>query len=188
MKISSRLLSPNIEPSVAPDTRLGGRWLLVARVVWLVFALGLLASFIASIPANYAQLHHLCADPKAICASGQPTPGNLLALQRLGLSLDAYAFFNVGINVGISLVFLGVGTLVYWRRSSDWLGLSVSFSLVLFGSFGGFGSLASSLLTPGVPLVLSVFIQVMSNLEVPAIGLFLVIFPTGRFTPRWTWL
>ena len=80
--------------------RLQGRWLAIARAVWIVLVLLLLANFMASIPASYAQLRTICANSTfGHCNIWQPTPGNAQALQRLGLSLDTYAAYTLTLDV-----------------------------------------------------------------------------------------
>jgi hypothetical protein len=105
------------------------------------------------------------------------------ALQQLGLSMQVYAVAVVSWDVAISLLFLVVGALIFWRKSAEWYGLFVSLLLVTFG----FSGLDSSLVASVVPLPLAPF-QLLSYLSWPAVGVFLVTFPTGRFRPRWTWV
>jgi len=79
---------------------LQGRWLAIALAIWIVLALLLLANFIASIPASYDQLHIICTNSTfGHCNIWQPTPGNMQALHRLGLSLDTYAVYTLTIDV-----------------------------------------------------------------------------------------
>src|SRR5438132_12460646 len=84
----------NAQPPGETDTRLHGRWLLLARVVWVGIALLSLGLSVASIPTSFASLHILCTDAPAICSdSGHVTPDYLRALHTLGLFLvyfDAY--------------------------------------------------------------------------------------------------
>jgi len=163
--------------------RLRGRTLFFARAIWLVLAAGLFASFLYGIPTYYAQLLTVCHTDVALCVGWQLVPANLHALQQLNLSVDHYAAAVVSWNVAISLLFLVVGGLIFWRKSGEWYGLFVSLLLVTFGCSG----LDSSLVGNVVPLPLSPF-QVLSFLAWPAVGVFLVTFPTGRFRPGWTWV
>src|SRR5207248_2374507 len=94
--------------------RLQGRRLVIARAVWIVLALLLLANFMASIPAFYDQLRTICPTLTfGHCTIWQPTPGNMQALHRLGLSLDTYAMYTLTIDVIASLVFLSVGAVIF---------------------------------------------------------------------------
>src|SRR5260370_16433736 len=77
-------------PPAASDSRLAGRWLVGLRVGWVAIVLFDLAVFLASIPLAYAHLRGICPPVPLHECSAAPTPGNLLALHRLGLSLDLY--------------------------------------------------------------------------------------------------
>ena len=169
--------------------RLQGRWLAIARAVWIVLALLLLANFIASILASYDLLRTICTNSSfGHCNIWQPTPGNGQALQRLGLSLNTYAMYTLTIDVIASFVFLTVGAVIFWRKSNEWMGLFVSLVLVIFGSFGVSDSLAGTFITAQTPLAIELLIYPLILLQWPALGVLLLTFPTGRFAPRWSWV
>jgi len=88
----------------------------------------------------------------------------------------------------VTLVFLSVGALLFWRRSDTPLGLLTSFMLTLLGCSGMFYSLAGSFDATNQPLLLVLASQVFQLPADVALGMFLLIFPTGRLTPRWSWL
>ncbi len=169
--------------------RLQGRWLAIARAIWIVLALLLLANFIASIPASYDQLRTICTNSTfGHCNIWQPTPANMQALHRLGLSLDTYAVYTLTIDVIASLVFLSVGAVIFWRKSDEWIGLFVSLVLVIFGSFGISDSLAGTFITGQTPAAVKLLMYLLLFLQWPALGALLLTFPTGRFVPRWSWV
>src|SRR5712691_12153708 len=113
------------------------RWLAAARIGWIMAALLLAGNFVASIPAYYMNLRTVCTGPVTQCSSmWQPTPGNILALQRLHLPVAAYAAYFVSLDVAASLLFWIVGILIFWRKSHEWMGLSISLVLILNGSSG----------------------------------------------------
>ena len=178
-------------PARTSTARPPQRWLGLARGTWVVCALLLLANFVASIPAYYAALRTACPVSPAVgdqCAAWQLAPDQLPGLAGLHLSLDAYAAYTVSINVGVSLLFWTVGLLIFWRKSREWLGLSVSLVLILLGSSGVADSLQGTFLTADSPLLLGALVLLFNVIQWPALGLFLLTFPTGRFTPRWSWL
>src|SRR5207244_11925608 len=72
--------------SGAPRTRLRGRRLILARVVWVAAVTLIVVPFLAMLPANYTFLQTVCTG--AMCGSAQPTPDSAQALQRLGLSVS----------------------------------------------------------------------------------------------------
>ncbi len=153
-----------------------------------MLALLLLASFVASIPAYYKILQTTCTLSTTQCAFWQPTPGNILALQRLHLPVAAYAAYFVSLDVAASLLFWIVGMLIFWRKSHEWMGVSVSLVLIIFGSFGISDTLQATFITPQTPLFIQIPFLLIGLLKWPALGIFLLTFPTGRFAPRWSWL
>ncbi len=173
-------------PAPAAEPRLRGRWLTPARGIWLTLALVLLVNFVVSIPAYYGILRTICPDPQA-CQFWQPTPDNVTALHRLGFSVDAYAVCFTLIDVGVSLVFWAVGLLIFWRKSDEWLGLFVSFVLIIYGSFGISDTLQTTFWVNQQDVPVLALLSFLSGLvQWVSLGLFLVTFPTGRFAPRWT--
>lgn len=169
----------------------GGIWLILARWAWVGVALLLVGNFVFSIPPYYAALRTVCTVSGSVtaqCATWQLTPDNLLALTRLHISLDAYAAYTTSINVITSLLFWVVGLFTFWRKAREWLGLSVSLVLILLGSSGVTDSLQGVFMTANSPFILAALVLLFNVIQWPAFGLFLVTFPTGRFTPRWSWL
>ncbi len=166
---------------------LRGRWLVAARTLWLLLAAGLLANWIASLIAYYGLLKTICDDIET-CESWQPTSGNARALHHLGLSLDGYAAYFISVEIVVSLVFIAVAAIIFWRKSHEWLGLFVSFVLLLFGAFGISGTLNGTFGDEQTPLLIDLFIGFLGLVQWPCLGALLVTFPTGRFAPRWTWV
>src|SRR5437588_10786448 len=78
--------------SGAPDTRLRGRRLILARVAWGAVVTLIVVSFLARLPAHYTLLQTVCTG--ATCGFAQPTPDSAQALQKLGLSVGTYAAFT----------------------------------------------------------------------------------------------
>jgi signal transduction histidine kinase len=173
--------------SASEDARPRGRWLAVARVAWVAVALVVLILFVASVPAYWDQLNTICVDPSGTtCNFPQLNPAKLQALEQLGATIGAYAAYTLTIHAGASLVFFVVGALIFWRKSEDWYGLFVSLFLFTFGTIGPSAVFADAL-TWAYP-EMSALLDVLSALLFPALGLFLVTFPDGRFVPRWSWV
>src|SRR5947208_2486218 len=83
--------------SAAPDTRLHGRWLILARVIWGAAVTLIVVSFLAMLPAYYTFLQTVCTG--ATCGNGQPSPDSAQALQKLGLSVSTYAAFTLALTL-----------------------------------------------------------------------------------------
>ena len=169
--------------------RISQPWLTLARSVWVVCALLLLANFVASIPAYYQLLQTICTLPDpSNCATGQLTPDTVQALANLPLSLSSYAASFVILEVVISLLPWGLGLLIFWRKSDEWMGLFVSLLLVLYGGTGTVNTLLGLWAGTQPPPLLSTLFNLISGVEWIGLGAFLLTFPTGRFVPRWSWL
>jgi hypothetical protein len=169
--------------------RLSQPWLTLARSVWVVCALLLLANFVASIPAYYQLLQTICTLPDpSKCATGQLTPDTVQAFANLPLSLSSYAAFFVTLEVVISLLPWGLGLLIFWRKSDEWMGLFVSLLLVLYAGTGTVNTLLGLWAGSQSSPLLSTLLNLISGVEWIGLGAFLLTFPTGRFVPRWSWL
>ncbi len=168
--------------------RISQPWLTVARGIWVVCALLLLANFVASIPAYYQFLLTVCTLPNpSNCPTGQLTPGTVQILDHLHLSLSSYAAYFVTLDVVLSLLPWGLALLIFWRKSDERMGLFVSLLLVLFGGTGVANTLLGVWAGTQPPPSLSTLFNLISGVEWIGLGAFLLTFPTGRFVPRWSW-
>ena len=169
--------------------RISRRWLPLARGAWVACALLLLANFVASIPAYYQLMRTVCTLPNpSNCATGQLTPDTVQALAYLHLSLSSYTAYFVILEVVLSLLPWGLGLLIFWRKSDEWMGLFVSLLLVLYGGTGTINTLLGVWAGTQPPQLLSTLFNLISGAEWIGLGVFLLTFPTGRFVPRWSWL
>jgi hypothetical protein len=156
--------------------RLHGRWLLLARGVWLALVILTLVIFFASLPVYLAQLQTLCA---GLCVYQQLSPEQVEVLKGLGFSTSDYATYTIALTLAIMVVCFVVSTLIVWRRSDDRMALLVALMLVTFG-----------------PIFVTTTVPESSPLQIPneclyflALSLLVLVFllfPTGQFVPRWT--
>ena len=172
------------QPRGETDTRLRGRWLVLARVVWVGIAVLSLGLVIASIPSYFAFLHVLCTGTLATCRNnGQITPDYLRALQALGLSLDSFATYLVALDIVFAVVYASIAAVIFWRKSDDRMAFFASLTLVTFPAAFSTSELAT---LPSAWSLPGHFVIFLGNIS---IFLFFYLFPTGRFVPRWTrWL
>jgi hypothetical protein len=162
------------------DTRIAGRWLLIARLSFVVVSIFDLVLSVIGTPVYFAYLHTLCAG----CFDERLSPDKLQALQALGISITTYAVYWVAINLLFALVYFAVAALIFWRKSDDWMALLASFSLVAFGaSFPGIPAVLAAV-HPGWWLPVTLLGE--NVLGFPSLLVFFFLFPTGRFVPRWT--
>src|SRR5260370_923753 len=100
--LSETAMSPG--SGSAEGTRLHGRRLVIARVVWVAVVVFTLSIFLLSLPAYFAQLQTVCTGVTCVYAYGQLTPGTAQALQNLGLSTPGYAVSILALAIPSSLV------------------------------------------------------------------------------------
>ena len=92
---ASSTFGTSVDQTYVTTTRLSGRWLVLARVVWVGITVLTLGLVIASIPSYFAFLHVLCTGALATCRNnGQITPDDLRAFQAFGLSLNFLAAYR----------------------------------------------------------------------------------------------
>jgi hypothetical protein len=140
------------------------------------------ALWVASIPLVYAENLTVCT--KALCPNQLPTPDMVRALHSAGLSLQFYALYGTTFEIAFVLIFCGIGAIIAWRKSRDWMGLLVSLTLVMIGTgiTTDYQQLATVYPITQVPRDLLQFLRPLPFL----VG---YLFPDGRFVPRWTrWL
>jgi hypothetical protein len=180
----SRPLAPSVvnsDRARVSDTRLRGRSLLFARTVWVVVAALAVGLFAAGISAEFAMLRVPC--PIVACPTGQLPPAGLRALEDLGLSPGFFAAYTVTMDVVFAAVCGTVAALIFWRKSDDRMALFVSLALLTFGTATftfTMAALAARHPAWEIPVAFLHFLGAAS------FGLFLYLFPDGRFVPRWT--
>src|SRR5260370_6078192 len=168
----------------AEGTRLHGRWLVLARVVWAAVVVFTLSIFLLSLPAYFAQLQTVCVADTCVYSYGQLTSGSAQALQNLGLSTGGYVVSSLALAIASALVFFGVACVLFWRRSDDWIAMFVSLFLVIIGV--NFSVQAQATLATNVQTVWYWSHTVLIGLGWVSFSLLLYLFPDGRFVPRWT--
>jgi hypothetical protein len=166
--------------SGAPDTRLHGRRLILARVAWVAVVTLIAALFLARLPAYYTALQTICTG--AACGSAQPTPASAQALQKLGLSVATYATFTLALTLALAFLCFAISAVIFWRRSDDWMALLVALMVVATVTLNGNGVFGSH----SAWRVLTIVLYVLGS------GVYLLVlslFPDGRFVTRWArWL
>ena len=118
--------------SNAANTRLTGSWLIIARVVWLVLVIPSLGLFLASLLVSYQQMQRACVD-LVTCNLSEALPAQVQqSLSTIGFSVSGFATLVTIFFVITAAIWYGVGFLIFWRRSDDWLALLAAFFLVMF--------------------------------------------------------
>ncbi len=154
------------QESAAPTLR--GRWLGLARAGWAMLVALNLALFAAAIPALYARRG---ASPEDVLAG----------LARLGIPEGLYAAYVTVLLVAFGLGYFAVAAVIAWRRSTDPVALFVSLFLV---SLGGSNHPNVQALAASYP-TLDPLLKLSWGLLCVFLILFVLLFPDGRFVPRW---
>jgi hypothetical protein len=186
MSLSSSLRDHVTHAGSASDARLHGVSLLAARSLWGLVALIDLGVLLAGFPAYVAHLSTFCTDPTRLnCGYEQLAPAQAAALRNVGLSLSGYTIYALALDVLTSLLFLGVGALIFWHKSRERMGLFVSLLLITVGCLGSDGVHLNPMNQDSLLAVAGLLIFF---LQWPALGFLFYTFPDGRFVPRWSWL
>ena len=172
-------------PAAAPasdDRLLEGRRLLIARTVWLMLVLPGLGLFVASLPTYYQRLQQVCVDAVTCNLYGSLNAKGLATLTTSGFTTSGYAAFTTIFFTIIVVLWCGVGSLIFWRRSDDWFALLSAFFLVTFNiTAQGSPTYALAIAHPDLSLPLIC----VNALGQASIIVFLMLFPNGRLVPRW---
>jgi hypothetical protein len=149
----------------------------------LLISAAYLAVFVAGVPVRWVELTRVCQ--ATACPDLVLRPAEAQALRDLGLSLPAYASFQVGLEtllLGLLLLLAGV---IFWRRGDTGLGLLITLALITFGA--NILSEADMALALAQPRLAGLVRAMELLVPLPIVWLFFA-FPNGRLVPRWAWV
>jgi signal transduction histidine kinase len=187
-----------------PSTILHGRWLILARLAWAagftvltaMYALGFLAvREVLSTVCNdelctlRQQIRHTDAGEQIAEWPGPPVgyadrlrSDQVEALETLGLTLDQYGWL-AALQMGIpALVLLLIAAGLFWWKPDHWM---VLFASVMVATFPLHNTPLPFTLEVRQPAWEWVF-DAAGIVALSCLLIFPLIFPTGRFVPRWT--
>jgi hypothetical protein len=154
-------------------TTLRGRWLVIARVAWVVIATLALGLFVASIPA-----YVLTLGKTAWFGASVEAPAKVVFV------LDLLGVLS---SITTALLCLTLAFVLFWRRSADWMIMFISAYLLAYGTVMAGPLERAEAFYPEWPTLAIDVIQPLF-LTTPTVALF-ALFPDGKFIPRWTrWL
>jgi hypothetical protein len=145
----------------------------------MVVALLVLSLEVGGLPYRYSILRTICT--AAPCAEQQLDTATGQTFQASGILPTFYATYTTSIELLAALVWFVMGAVVFSRKSDDRMALLVAYMLVTWStSLSGF----SRALARAQPMWLAphLLIELIGGLS---LGLFLFLFPDGRFVPRW---
>lgn len=168
--LGSRLwVGTNAQIGATVHPRFRGRVVLVARTLWLAFILTSLVFFWLTIPARYMNLHD-----EALLAAG--------GLDQLHLDPGFLPGFIMTFDALTLAVYLLVGILIFWRKSSEWISFFTSICLIINAPLIVRPMDALFFITPG----LRIPFLILFALGITCVYVLVYLFPDGRFLPRWT--
>ena len=159
-------MSTRASPSA---TSLRGRWLLLARAVWVIIATLALSLFLASVPGYAFNVLNL----------GQA--GWMRAVEAPAAVVFVLDLLGALASITSALVCLTLASVRFWRRSDDWMVIFISSYLLVYGTVLAGPLETAEAFYAGWP---SLAVDVIQPLffTTPTIALF-VLFPDGRFVP-----
>ena len=163
-------------PDVPTPAALSGGRLLAARAGWLVLFVVTVGLFSASIPAHYQWLIDF-ADPDL---DPETVRNNL---EAIGVTPSFYAAYHLSISIASAMIWVVVGTVIFRHRSNDAMAFFTSLCLIIFGTYvmnEGPIALAEQYPVAWLP------VHVLAMVGTISFGMFFLVFPDGRFVPRWT--
>jgi Histidine kinase-, DNA gyrase B-, and HSP90-like ATPase len=177
--------SASEEQARRPERRLQGRVLVIARVLWLLIVLFEIGILLVNLPVLIALVHTACRAPTGVvCNYLQLHPSQLPALSHYGFELSGYALYALTCDLVVTLLFLSMGILIFWHKSTEFMALFVSLLLITFGCFG----ISEVHLIVPLPSIANLIPGLLVVLQWPALGILFYTFPDGRFVPRWAWM
>lgn len=155
--------------------RLSGRTLVFARSLWLLVCLTAVITFLFALPFRWALLTH-------------PSPTNFANLTTLGLTPTSFAIYWMMWEVIIAIAYAVVGFIIFWRCGDERLALLAALVLVVFGV--GNGTITPTIRALlGLHPSLDLLVHSFEFIGWFSFGMFLYLFPNGRFVPDGTrWL
>jgi len=164
----------------APVTRLSRQWVWPARLAWFLILLLAMWKLALGTPLLYENKLKICPDSAQVCANSVSlTPDEVTRLEASGVSLPEYAFLFIVVHLLETLVWMGVGILIFCLRSDDWLALIASAMMILLPT--GMATDPIKVVYPG----LGWLADLGFSLQNAFLFLFVGLFPGGRFAPRW---
>ncbi|MFC5470749.1 sensor histidine kinase [Cohnella suwonensis] len=145
----------------------------------IVILIGI-ALFLYAVPTFYVDLRDHCVDQ--VCSSFYDTPPTSAWLDAHGLNSRIFAGAYAGLYGLFGLAYIGVGIVVFLRKSADLIGQVASVALAL----QGFTFNALSLSIQGVHPAIDFTLRAIEACSIVALMTLFFVFPNGKFDPSWS--
>ena len=171
-------ISPGRSSSFSP--RLTGNWLFIVRLAWIFLFILAVGKTALGLPLFYEEKNSVCTASEEVCRQGiSLNTRQVQALESSGNTLDTYAKISLAWRMITSFVWVGMGLSIFLLRPKEALALIASALMIVFISSG-----YETQISKAYP-ILEVPSGLLFNLGNILIFLFIGLFPTGRFSPRW---
>ena len=152
----------------------------IARPLWLFLVLLSVGKMALGLPLYFAEKNSVCMASDEVCSQGNSlNPRQVQALESIGVSLTAYAQVSLAWELITSLIWAGVGLFIFLLRPNEWLAWIASAMMILFISAGDEMQIRSAYPSLGAAA------DLIFSLGNTLLFLFIGLFPSGRFSPRW---
>lgn len=142
----------------------------VLKIGWLVLALAYLVFYAVTLQPIFTSFLN---DAYTLHSEG---------LAKLGIAPEGYAAYLTGLNVLQIIFTVGIGLLIFWKRSDDPIALMMSLAIISFTVQSGRGGIALATAQPDLWWI-STLARVINGI---VILLFFALFPNGKLVPyRW---
>ncbi len=152
----------------------------ITRILSGIVCLIGIALFLYAIPVFYVELRDHCIDQ--VCEAYYDTPPSSAWLESHNLNSTIFAGAYTSLYTLFGIAYIGVGIIVFRKKSKDLVGQVASVALILQGF--SFNSLSHAI--HGLHPVLDRVLLVIEGCSFIALMTLFFIFPNGRFNPRWT--
>lgn len=171
-----------LQESTTSDIPLSGRWLTPMRLIATAFIIFMFILWIVAIPFRHAQLATVCPSVTTnLCGDQQPNIATYPQMRAAGISLSFYAAYVSTVEIVFTLVYLIIAAVILLKKSDTRIGLFTAVFLITFSvSQTGTDALAAAFPFLQGPL------GILQLAGWACLGIFLSIFPDGRFVPGWT--
>jgi hypothetical protein len=159
------------------EAALTGGWLTFLRPACLAIIVLTLALWIVAIPIRYKELGTVC---NTVCGDQQPNQSNMAQFRASGLTLGFYSAYTGTLEVFFALTFVVIALVILWKKSDTRIGLLTALFLTTFCVANT--SATALMITYPILFVPVNLLQVISWMS---LGVFLFVFPDGRFSPPW---
>lgn len=159
--------------------RLSGPWLLVVRVAWVGLTVISISFYIVGWQPAQRLLSQPCADLALNCF---PQASEASLAQQMGLSLELYANSVLFASGAFILGTIVVAGLIFWLKTDEVLAVMIGFNLVAYSFVNQMTTTVYLKTHPDLFLPFRFMVGFNNGL----FGVFLYLFPTGYFAPRWT--